>query len=149
MRSLVVAALVLAALIGASAAADAHCEVTYNTYTDKACTAGEVKLGFSKQQGTVKDTCVKTGLTTNKGSKMATCTSTSYTYQEYTDETCTTANKVGTVTSKTLSDTTCTQVSGSTTKWYKYTWVAKAEGAQAVLGAASTLLATAMLVTQV
>ena len=61
MRSLVVAALVLAALIGASAAADAHCEVTYNTYTDKACTAGEVKLDFSKQQGTVKDTCVKTG----------------------------------------------------------------------------------------
>ena len=144
MRSLVVAA-----LIGASAAADAHCGVTYNTYTDAKCTAGEVKLDYSKQQGTVLDTCVATGQATNKGSKMKTCTTTAYTFQEYTDATCTTANAVATVTSKTLNDTTCTQVTGSTTKWEKYMWVAKAEGAQAVLGAASALLATAMLVTQV
>ena len=144
MRSLVVAA-----LLGVTAAADDHCAVTQKSYTTKDCTGTATDKDWSKLYGTVKDTCTKTGETTNKGSKMSECTSTSYKYQLYTDETCTDANKVATDGAKTftLSDTTCTKVSDTSST--KMVWVPKATGAKAVAGAAWALVATAMLVTQV
>merc|ERR1719149_136398 len=142
MRSLIVAA-----LLGVASAADAaHCEVSQESYKTKDCTGDATKVDFSKLWGTVVDTCTKSGDATNKGSKMKVCSATKYEYLTYTDDACTDANKAAANTVKTI-DGKCAEVSGDTSK--KYVFVAKAEGAQGALAAAWTLVAAAMLVTQV
>ena len=74
-------ALIVAALLGATSAADAHCEINYSTWDKVKCAGTETKKDFSKLWGTVVDTCMKaTGDTTHKSSKMKVCSATAYEY---------------------------------------------------------------------
>ena len=137
-------ALIVAALLGVTSAADAYCKVNELGYKTTDCTGDATTTVPSEKMGEVVGECKKDPATGVKGGKLKACSSTSYEIDFYSTEDCT-----GTAMSNVVMkiDGKCTANADGKTS-YKVEWVPKAEGAKAV-AAAWALVATAMVMTQV